>query len=362
MSARDRLVRASPALVALIVVVVLPFVLEPYWVDKITGWIPLAVAALGLNLLTGYNGQISVGHGAIYGTGAYTAALLITNWRWSFPAAIAAAAVVCFVVGVVIGLPALRIKGLYLALVTLAVATLFPQIVEQFSDVTKGSSGLQVTSPQFYRGQIRQRSIRFEAPGWTGLAPDQWKYLYFVVLTVLCFVIVRNLVNSRVGRAMVAIRDNEVAAETNGVNVAKIKVITFGISSALAGVGGAMLILQKTSANPSSFTIAASIYFLVAVVVGGPATILGPALGALFYGLFDGIIQPALPESTKPATPLILGVILILLMRLAPNGIAGTAKLLIYRRRVMRAASASDAAVEVPEPASEPTPDQEAAR
>lgn len=362
MSARDRLLRVAPAVVAVVVAVVLPFVLQPYWVDKITGWIPLAVAALGLNLLTGYNGQISVGHGAIYGTGAYTAALLITNWRWSFPAAIAAAAVVCFVAGVAIGLPALRIKGLYLALVTLAVATLFPQIVEQFSDVTKGSTGLQVTSPQFYRGQIRERSVRFDPPAWTGLASDQWKYLYFLVLTVVCFVIVRNLVNSRVGRAMVAIRDNEVAAETNGINVAKVKVITFGISSALAGVGGAMLVLQKTSANPSSFTIAASIYFLVAVVVGGPATILGPAIGAVFYGLFDGVIQPALPESTKPATPLILGVILIVLMRVAPHGIAGSVRLLIYRRRVMRGASSGGASAVPPRPSPEPSPDQEAAR
>ncbi|MEI2655291.1 MAG: branched-chain amino acid ABC transporter permease, partial [Microthrixaceae bacterium] len=129
--------------------------------------------------------------------------------------------------------PALRIKGLYLALVTLAVATLFPQIIEQFSDTTGGSMGLPVTSGQFYRGKVRERSIKFEPPEWTGLAKDQWKYLYFLAIAVFCFVIVRNLVNSRTGRAMVAVRDNEVAAEVNGIDVARIKVLTFGASAAL---------------------------------------------------------------------------------------------------------------------------------
>lgn len=317
--------RAAPWVVLGAVLVVLPQVLEEYWVNRITGWIPLALAALGLNLLTGYNGQISVGHGALYGLGAYTTALVINEWRWPFLAAIAAGAVVCFAAGVVIGLPALRIKGLYLALVTLAVATLFPQLVEQFSGLTGGTTGLAVTSPQEYRGRIRERSVKFEPPEWTGLAPDQWRYYLFLILAVVCFVVVANIVSSRVGRSLVAIRDNEVAAEVSGVNVAAAKVFTFGISAALAGVGGGLLALYNARVSSGSFTLAVSLYFLVAIVIGGPATAIGPAVGAVVYGLFKDVVEAeVLPEAWKPASPLILGVLLVITVLVAPGGMVGT--------------------------------------
>lgn len=322
--------RWGPLAVFAIVLVVLPFQLETFWVDKVTGWIPLAVAALGLNLLTGYNGQISIGHGALAGFGAYATALMINEWELPFLVAIVLGAVFCFGVGVAIGLPALRIKGLYLALVTLAFATLFPQIVEQFSSFTGGTTGLAITSPQLYRRKIRDREIKFEAPEWSGLADDQWRYFLFLALAVVCFVLVANIARSRIGRSLVAIRDNEVAAEVSGVNVAAVKVFTFGVSAALAGIGGGLLAVYNARVTSGSFGVTLSIALLVAVVLGGSATTIGPAIGAISVSVFETIIKPELPDDflgsidLQPATPLILGVLLIVSVLVAPGGTVGS--------------------------------------
>ena len=257
-------------------------------------------------------------------------------------AAAVAAAVVCFVVGVVIGLPALRIKGLYLALVTLAVATLFPLVIEQFPGLTGGSNGLAITSPRLYRGVVRDKPIVFE-PAF-GLAGDQWKYYLFLAATVVCFLLARNLVHSRMGRSLVAIRDNETAAEVSGVPVATVKILTFGISSALAGVGGAIFALNNARVNPSSFTIVVSIYLLVAVVTGGAASIVGPAIGAVLFGVFTDVVSPSLPARYQPATPVILGVLLIVLMLTAPGGIVGIAQSLRTRATARRLRSSGEGA------------------
>lgn len=327
--------------VAAVVLLVAPMQFPSFRVEQFSKWMALAVAACGLNLLTGYNGQISVGHGALFGVGAYSTAILVTKAHWPMLAAAVAAAVICFVVGVVVGLPALRIKGLYLALVTLAVATLFPLVVEQFPGLTGGSGGLAVTSPRLYRGVVRDKPVVFEPPT-SALAADQWKYYLFLVVTVVCFLLTRNLVRSRMGRSLVAVRDNETAAEVSGVPVATVKILTFGISSALAGIGGAMFALNNARVNPSSFTIVLSISLLVAVVTGGAASIVGPALGAVFYGAFVDVVAPSLPERLQPATPVLLGVLLIVLMLLAPGGIVGIFRTLAARRAARRVRSGTD--------------------
>lgn len=327
--------RVAAWVVVFAVLLWLPQYFPAFRVEQFCAWMALAIAACGLNLLTGFNGQISVGHGALYGVGAYTTAILITKSGWPLLASTVAAAVICFLVGVAIGLPALRIKGLYLALVTLAVATLFPLVVEEFSSLTGGGSGLSITSPRLYRGSIRDRPIIFEGPG--GLAPDQWKYYLFLGITVLCFVLARNLITSRVGRSMVAIRDNETAAEVSGINVSRVKILTFGVSALLAGIGGSLFALNNGRVNPSSFTIVISIYFLVAVVVGGAASVVGPAIGAVAYGMFVDVLAPELPERFKPATPVILGVLLIVLMLVAPGGVVGVWRTTLARRAARRA-------------------------
>lgn len=347
-SALDLLMRYGPVALLVIVGLVLPQTTSDYWLGRIVLWIPLAIAALGLNLLTGYNGQISVGHFAFYGVGAYACGLLIVKAGWSMGWSVLGAVVICFIVGTVIGLPALRIKGLYLALVTLAVAVLFPDLVKHFASVTGGSSGLYITTDHLNsRGVVVQRTIQLLAPDWLGMTSAQWTFYLFFAVAVVAFIVGRNVVHSRVGRSMIAIRDNEVAAEVNGVNVAAVKVLTFGLSSALAGLGGALFALKQGQLFPQSFVLTFSLALLVAVVVGGPASTLGPAIGAIFVGVFDDLIRPELPDQWAAISPLILGLSLVGLMLVAPGGITGMARQLAARvqrsRTVPTAAPPSDA-------------------
>jgi branched-chain amino acid transport system permease protein len=347
-----RIVLWGAAAAALVIV---PFQFPPFRVEQFGQWMAIAVAAAGLNLLTGYNGQISVGHGALYGVGAYTVAILVSDAGWPLLLTVPAAMVVCFLVGVVIGLPALRIQGLYLALVTLAVATLFPLVLEQFSSLTGGGGGKALTSEQMSRrcqmspgepsdaclDTIRPRPVRWSSP-FDGLEPDQFKYFVFLAIAVVVFVLVANLVRSRMGRALVAIRDNETAAEVSGINVSRTKILTFGISAGIAGIGGAIFALNAGQVNPTSFTLTVSIYFLVAVVVGGAATVTGPAIGAIVYGLFVDFLAPELPERFKAATPVILGVLLIVQMLVAPSGVVGTYRQLMGKLAARRGARNHD--------------------
>lgn len=334
--------RLSPAtlitwIVLGVIVIALPFQLAPYRVDQMSTWMTLAIAALGLNLLTGYNGQISIGHGALYGLGAYTAGLMVTRAHAPLLVAVLAAGVVCFVAGVIIGLPALRIKGLYLALVTLAVATLFPLAIEQFRSLTGGNQGLEIRTEQLYRGAMRPRPVKFASP-FESLADDQWKYFVFLAVTVVCFLLTRNLIKSRMGRALVAIRDNETAAAVSGIPVARTKIYAFGCGSALAGIAGGLMALDIATIYPSSFTISVSIYFLVAVVIGGAATITGPIVGAVIYGAFNDIVIPELPNQLQPASAVILGGLLIVQVLLAPGGVVGSVKLAQAKIAARRAA------------------------
>ncbi len=330
-------------IVVAVVVIALPFQLQAFRVNQMSAWMTIAIAALGLNLLTGFNGQISVGHGALFGVGAYTAGLMIIKVHSPLLVAVLAAGVVCFIVGVLVGLPALRIRGLYLALVTLAVATLFPLAVEQFNSLTGGNRGLEIRTEQMSsRGFMKMLPVRLASP-FEGLADDQWQYFLFLAATVICLLLTRNLIKSRVGRSLVAVRDNETAAAVSGVPVAQTKIITFGIGSALAGIGGALFAIDLGQIYPSSFTIVISIYFLVAVVVGGAASTVGPVIGAVLYGVFSDVVIPELPDRLQPARAVILGVLLIFLMLAAPGGLVGVFKSTKAKMTIRKAAKAASA-------------------
>ena len=202
---------------------------------------------------------------------------------WTFPVA----AVICFAVGVLVGIPALRLKGLYLALVTLALAQIFPALVRKFDDLTGGSAGID--------------GLSYDAPAWTGLDPGRRGSSRVAVLArpwarwPSATSLVRNLVKSRIGRAMVAVRDNPTAAAVMGVNVAVMKTIVFGLSAALAGMAGCTFALRQTQATPENlnFTILGSIIFLVIMVVGGTASLLGPIVGAFVYYRVDEFTRGA---------------------------------------------------------------------
>ena len=291
----------------------LPFALSNFRLFQFTQVWVYAVVLLGLNLLTGYNGQISLGHGAFYALGAYTAAIMIDRWGIPYGWTLPAAALVCFAVGFLFGVPALRLEGLHLALATFALALAVPQILKYFDTWTGGSQGIVLSKPR--------------APFGLPLSRDQW--LYYLALTILLLVLVltRNLLRGRPGRAIVAIRDNAIAARAMGINAPLYKSLTFGVSACYTGLAGAVGGLAVAFVAPDSFNVFLSITFLVGIVVGGLASVSGAIFGAFFIQFVPNYAQ----EISKAAPWAIYGVFLIAFMYLMPDGVAG-----LLRRRLGR--------------------------
>jgi branched-chain amino acid transport system permease protein len=308
--------RRAPLLaiaVALAVALSLPLLVSNFRLFQFTQVGIYAIALLGLNMLTGYNGQISLGHGAFYAVGAYTTAIMIDRWQVPYPVTIVAAGVVCLVVGFLFGIPALRLEGLYLALATFALALAVPQILKYFEHWTGGSQGIVLSKP---------------APPWgLKISPDQWLYLFTLAILLVLFGLARNLLAGRTGRAIVAIRDNPIAAQAMGVNTALYKSLTFGVSAAYTGVAGALSALVIAFVAPDSFDVFRSITFLVGIVIGGLASISGAIFGALFIQFVPNWAQ----DISKAAPWAIYGVFLILFMYVMPRGIAGALRLALAR-------------------------------
>ena len=293
----------------------LPFFIGNYRVFQFTLVLAYAIALLGLNMLTGYNGQISLGHGAFYAIGAYTAAILMDKLGLPYWATIPIAGAVCFIVGFLFGLPALRLEGLYLALATFALGVAMPQILkhEALAHWTGGSQGVVIVKP--------------EAPAWSGLSQDQWLYFFTLGVALAMFFAAHNLVHSRTGRAIMAIRDNPIAARSMGINTALYKTLTFGVSALYTGVAGALGAIVVQFVAPDSFTFSLSIAFLVGLVVGG----VGWIPGALFGGAFVLFVPNIAEHISKGLSGAAYGVILILLIYLMPSGAGGFFQLLANR-------------------------------
>jgi len=290
-----------------------PLVLSKYWVYQLTGVMAFAIAALGLNLITGYVGQVSLGHNAFFALGSYTAVLAVTTLGTGYVASALIAGVVTFVVGVLAGFPAQRLKGLYLALITLILAVSVAPLIKHFKDYTGGAAGLLVDRP--------------EPPSWFSLGQDAWIYYMVLVFAVLAFVLVRNFVGGSTGRALAAVRESELAASSMGVNVNFHKVLIFGVGSMLAGVGGSMQSYMVGFIGPDSFTLMLSIGFLAAIVVGG----LGTILGALVAGVFLQFVPSLASDLGQALAGAVYGGILIACMFLMPRGIVGS--LIAFSRR-----------------------------
>jgi branched-chain amino acid transport system permease protein len=277
-----------------------------------------AIAVLGLNLLTGFNGQISLGHGAFLCIGGYVTAVLMARFGWPYWATLPAAALFCFVAGYLFGLPALRLEGHYLALATFALAIAAPQILKykHIEDLTGGVQGIN----------LRRVKAPFDLP----VTPDQWMFWVVLAVAVVMFWIARNLIDSRTGRAMIAIRDQPMAANTMGINLAHYKAVTFGISALYTGVAGALYALISEGVAPDSFRLELSITLMVGMVVGGIASLPGAVIGGVFVQVIekyaDAIARQLgtslhLPIDIEPWT--IYGIVLIALVYLMPGGIAG---------------------------------------
>jgi branched-chain amino acid transport system permease protein len=296
----------------------LPDVVSNYRLFLVSTMIIAAIAVLGLNLLTGFNGQISLGHSAFYAVGAYTAAILMDKLDMPYYATLPIAAVMCFIVGYLFGLPALKLEGHYLALATFALALSVPQILKYkwLEDLTGGVQGIVLSKPE----------VPFGLP----LNEDQWLYYYCLVVMVLLYWAAANILNSRSGRAMMAIRDQYMAADTMGIDTALYKTVTFGISAAYTGVAGALSASAIAFVAPDSFNFFLSIKFLIGLVVGGVGSMAGSVVGGIFYVLVDNSAQ-ALSTFIKNDLGLqfdlsaytVFGVILIVLMYLMPMGIVG---------------------------------------
>jgi branched-chain amino acid transport system permease protein len=263
--------------VGMVVMVGLAFVASPYHLFQLTMLVAYACAVLGLTILTGINGQISLGHGAFFAIGSYTSAILMANYDWPYWATIPPAAVASALVGFLIGFPALRLGGLYLALTTFSLAVALP------------------------------------------LSSDQWIYLFTLAIGAGVFLLGWNLARGRSGRAMMAVRDHPVAAEAMGINLAAMKTRTFAVSAMFTGIAGALSTIAVQFVAPDSFNFLLSITIFVGLVVGGVDSI----IGALFGGAFIELVPNIANDISKAAPGAIYGLILIGFMFLMPRGVAG---------------------------------------
>lgn len=309
---RAKVLRIVGGIVLAVVALALPFNYNPADNQTFSQVLYLAIAAMGLNLLTGFNGQVSIGHGAFFGVGAFTTAILVSEAGMMVELTIPIAALVAALVGVAVGFPALRIKGLYLALITLGLSVMFPFVMARIlKDLIDTPGGVALLRPS-------RSDVSSYFPDL--LADDQYQYFVCLAVAVLLYVLARNLIRSRAGRAMIAVRDQEVAASTVGVNVSGTKIASFAISAAYAGVAGSLSVMVDRVADATNPLIyfQRSIEFLIAVVIGGAATLAGPALGAAFLVLVRKRF-----EGTEALAPALLGGALMVTVYVLPDGIIG---------------------------------------
>ena len=295
------------------------WVLESFHLFQLTMAVIMALAVLGLNIVTGYNGQISLGHGAFFAIGAYVTSILMAQADWSFYATLPFAAAICGMVGYGVGLPALRLGGLYLALVTFSLAVAVPQLLKHkaLEAWTGGVQGLFLMKP--------------DPPRWlTSVLPlnaDQYMYLNVLIVSGICFLLAWNLIRGRIGRALMATRDHPTAAEAMGMDIAALKTGAFAVSAMITGIAGALSAVAVEFVAPDSFTFLLSITFFVGMVVGGVASILGSLFGGLFV-----LFVPNIAESISRAAPgVIYGMILIIFLFVLPEGFAGLVRRILAR-------------------------------
>jgi branched-chain amino acid transport system permease protein len=309
--------RQIPALGSLLVVAavlcLLPFILSDYNI-YLAGQVGIFfIAVLGLNILTGYTGQISIGHGAFMMIGGYTTAVLSRDHHTNLVATMLLAFAICFAVGLLVGLPALRLSGVYLALVTFALAVSLPYIPLQYSTFLGGTGGVQTS----------------ETPG------NLWVYTAAWACSATLFVLAWLILRGRTGRAFRAVRDSEIAAVASGVELPVYKTLAFGISAAYAGIAGSLFVLAANGfAQPSEFDIFLSLEILVGAAVAGLGSLWGILLGAAFVGLLPQVSTSVPLVGAAHGRDVVFGAAVILIMLILPDGFAG---LLARVRRAARA-------------------------
>lgn len=296
---------------------VLPLITNEYimYMANLIGF--AIIGAVGLNLLTGFTGQISLGHAAFVGVGGYATAVLMTRFDVPFWLALPAAGLVSAAAGFVIGIPSLRVKGLYLCIATLAAQFIFEFIFVHWESVTKGIRGINVPPPSM-----------------GSLVFDTEKSFYYITLTLVILGVgfARNLVRTKWGRAFVAIRDRDLAAEIMGINLFRYKLAAFGLSSFYAGIAGGLWVGFIKVVTPEHFPFSLSIQYLAMVIVGGLGSILGSIFGAIFMTLVPELLNlltgfsknlfPGLDQLFIPMKDVLFGTLIVSFLIFEPHGLA----------------------------------------
>ena len=311
---------------ALLAAAVVPLLAGDYWLYLLTLTGAYGVVALGLNLLTGLSGQISLGHAGFFAIGAYVATVATSKYGVPYLAATAMAIGAGWLIGLIIGFPAVRLRGLYLAIATLAFGIGVERTIYHFKDLTGGPYGLAVNAPSIF--------------GYDFNSPTKLYYLVLVIV-VLGVLYLSSVVNSRPGRMLVAMRDSELAASSMGINVPRLKVLAFAVSAAFAALGGALYAPIINFISVEHFTLWLSITFISMIVVGGLGSITGSFLGAAFV-----VLVPELLRGFGAYHQIIYGLAMILVFVFWPTGLVGIAALLA--RRLPAAKRATPATGTVP--------------
>lgn len=287
---------------------------------QLTNVLVYAIALLGLNILVGYNGQISLGHGAFYAIGAYVAAALVAHAGLPHWAAVPLAGAAAFLCGLLLGWPIMRLDKMHLAMATFALGAVLPNLAKHpvLERWTGGSQGLGLDALQ--------------APFGLALSFDQWLYLYTLGALVVLLLLARNLLRGRIGRAVIAIRDHPLAAEAMGIDAPRYKLTVFAISAMYAGVGGALAAISIKYVAPGLFGTFLSFAFLIGIAIGGIGTLMGAIYGALFLQLIMLAVGHTAQSLQTVPLYVIYGVALLLTLHLAPQGIAGVLGRLTRRR------------------------------
>ena len=301
----EQLMRACVVGAIALGLLAVPLLFPNFLVYQFSLVLTYAIAILGLNLLMGFNGQISVAHGVFFAVGGYTTAIFMTRYGMNYLATLPLAAATAALFGFVVGVPALRWQGLPLAFITFGLAVLAPPIALKLEPVTKGASGISMPKP--------------EPPAWFPGSQDTFIYLICLAGMAICVLIAWRLTRGDTGRSLRAVRDNGLIAESLGMNLAAVRLAAFTTSAAFAGVGGGLFAIVNAYVSPESFQMTKSFDFLVGSIVGGITSISGSLIGALFI-----VFLPEWSADMNIAlSGLIYGGVMVVMMLLARDGVVG---------------------------------------